>query len=679
MADFLQRLRERKLVQWALAYIAFAFALLQGIDIVAQRFAWPESVERILILALCVGFFVALVLAWYHGERGAQRVSSTELVILALLLAIGGGLLWRFAPAASPATGAAPMATATKAAATAIPAKSIAVLPFENLSADKDNAYFVSGMQDMILTSLSKFDGLKVISRTSTEKYASRPENLKQVATELGAAHVLEGSVQRAGERVLINLQLIDARSDTHLWAESYERQVADVFSVEREVAGVVATALRAKLLPTERASIGQAPTANPQAMDLFLRGEYESRVFIASTADADISAAIGHYEQAVAADPQFALAWARLVNARLLLYWSGNAAVPDPALAVSARAAANRAVQLAPDLPEAGLAMAQIKYRVDLDYAGALAAFNAVLVRRPQNIDALMGKAQSLRRLGRYDEAIAAYSSALAVDPRDSSPSTDRGITCFLSGWLVAAEADFRRSLSINPTDDYAASNLAALLLYRDGDAGTVLDGVHSQQMIVVANRVQASLLQRHFDAALAALDAAHSANGNEQGFVILRAQTLAEMGNATAARDLLQPVIDGYRKAMAALPVNSGSGQNARFRLATAEVLLGNAQPALQLTRQGLQLLPPEKDYANGSVGLGLAARVYAMLGRSDLLLPMLARIRELNGTDMATSAANLRLDPVWDKVRNDAGFQAEIARFAQKQTTQMRQTTP
>jgi TolB-like protein/tetratricopeptide (TPR) repeat protein len=623
---------------------------------------------------LCVGFFVALVLAWYHGERGAQRVSSTELVILALLLAIGGGLLWRFARAPE-----AMSVMASTTGATAISDKSIAVLPFENLSGDKDNAYFVSGMQDMILTSLAKFDGLKVISRTSTEKYASRPENLKQVATDLGAAHILEGSVQRSGDKVLINLQLIDARSDTHLWAESYERQVADVFSVEREVAGVVATALRAKLLPAERASIGQAPTANAQAMDSFLRGEFETRIFIASTADVDIRAAISHYEQAVAADPQFALAWARLADTLLLLYWSGNAAVPDQALAVSARSAANRAVQLAPDLPEAGLAMAQIKYRLDLDYAGALVAFNAVLARRPQNTEALMGKAQSLRRLGRYDEAIAAYTSALAIDPRDSSPSTDRGITYFLAGRLAAAEADFRRSLSINPTDDYVASNLAELLLYRDGNAGTVLDGVHSQQMIVVANRVQALLLQRHFDAALAALDAAHSANGNEQGFVILRAQTLAEMGNENAARDLLQPVIDGYRMAMAALPVNSGSGQNARFRLATAEVLLGNAQQALQLTRQGLQLLPPQKDFANGSVGLGLAARVYGMLGRTDLLLPMLARIRALNGTDMATSAANLRLDPVWDKVRNDPGFQAEIARFAQKQTAQTLRTTP
>jgi hypothetical protein len=195
MDGFLQRLRERKLVQWALAYVAFAFALLQGIDIVAQRFGWPESVERILILALCVGFFVALVLAWYHGERGAQRVSSTELVILALLLAIGGGLLWRFAPQSVPASAPTQAANPMTSPGAPISAKSIAVLPFENLSHDQDNEYFAAGMQDLILTKLADIGDLKVVSRTSTAKYASHPEDLKTIAQQLGVATILEGSV----------------------------------------------------------------------------------------------------------------------------------------------------------------------------------------------------------------------------------------------------------------------------------------------------------------------------------------------------------------------------------------------------------------------------------------------------------------------------------------------------
>ena len=185
MSDFFSRLRERKLVQWALAYIAAAFALIQVADIVAQRFGWPEQAIRFVIVALGVGFFLVLVLAWYHGERGRQRVNGTELLILALLLGIGGVAIWRLAP--EPAT----KRTADKSAASEIPRKSIAVLPFDSLSEEKDNAYFASGMQDMILTKLAGIGELKVVSRTSTEKYKSHPENLATIGQELGVAAYL--------------------------------------------------------------------------------------------------------------------------------------------------------------------------------------------------------------------------------------------------------------------------------------------------------------------------------------------------------------------------------------------------------------------------------------------------------------------------------------------------------
>ena len=215
MSDVLQRLRERKLVQWALAYIAAAFALIQVLDIVGQRFAWPEPVMRFAIVALGVGFFLMLVLAWYHGERGRQRVNGTELLILALLLGIGGLAIFKLAP--QPA--GKPQASDKTASSSAIPRKSIAVLPFDSLSEDKDNAYFASGMQDMILTKLAGIGDLKVISRTSTEKYKSHPDNLKDIGRELGVATLLEGSVQKSGKDVLINVQLIDAATDNHLWA----------------------------------------------------------------------------------------------------------------------------------------------------------------------------------------------------------------------------------------------------------------------------------------------------------------------------------------------------------------------------------------------------------------------------------------------------------------------------
>ena len=675
MSDFWERLKQRKLVQWALAYLAGAWVSLQALGLAVDSYHWPDAVMRLAFAVLALGLAVALVLAWYHGERGEQKVSGTELLIIALVLAVGGGLLWRYAwtPEAPAAAVAATSPAAARAAATPTVAdKSIAVLPFESLSADKSNEYFVSGMQDMILTSLSKLDGLKVISRTSTERYASRPENLRQVGAELGVTSILEGSVQRAGDRVLINLQLIDARTDAQLWAESYERQVADVFSVEREVAGAVATALSATLLPTQAAGMGRAPTANPQAYDLFLRGQFETRRFYASNDDADIADAIAHYERAVAADPRFALAFAQLARARLLSYWSGNDTVPDQALAVAARDAAARAAQLEPGLPEAGLAMADIEYRVDLDYAGALASYDAVLAQLPQSVDALTGKAQALRRLGRYRDSIAAFTAAMAVDPRDSAPLTDRGITRFLAGDLAAAETDLRRAIALNPEDNYGATYLVSLLLFRDGDPGDpgdAMEAVRGNSPFRDITRVQALVSGRRFDAALAALDRSGGSTGADLAFTVSRAQVLAYMGRVQDARQLLLPKMAGYRRQIAALPVNSGGGQIARFNLAMAEALLGNEAQAVALAQQGLRLLPPEKDLVGGSVGLGQAARVYATLGRVDLLLPMLARIRALDGTDTMTSAAILRMDPVWDGVRADPRFRAEIDRFAAK----------
>jgi TolB-like protein/Flp pilus assembly protein TadD len=674
VVDFLHRMKQRKLVQWALAYLAGAWVLLQVLGLAVDSYHWSDALMRLAFAVLALGLVVALVLAWYHGERGEQKVTGPELLLIALVLAVGGGLLWRFAwvPEASVApsgTTAAPSAPQASVAAPAPPA-SIAVLPFESLSGDKSNAYFVSGMQDMILTSLSKLDGLKVISRTSTERYASRPENLKQVGAELGVAHILEGSVQRAGDRVLINLQLIDARTDAHLWAESYERDVADVFSVEREVAGAVATALRARLVPGQVAAMGRAPTASPAAYDLFLRGEYETRKFIGSSDDADIRDAIAHYEGAVAADPRFALAFARLARARLLLYWSGNDTVPDAGMAAAAREAAAHAKQLMPGLPEAGLAMADVEYRLDLDFAGALASYDAVLAQRPQSADALSGKAQALRRLGRYEDSIAAFSAAMTVDPRDSAPVTDRGITRFLAGDLRAAESDLRRAIALNPSDDYAAGNLSMLLLYRDGEPDAARAVLQGRSQLTSITRMQTLVCQRRFDAALATLGQPEAGVGSDLALTVGKAQILAYMGKAREARQLLLPDMAGFRRQLGALPVNSGGGQVPRFALAMGEALLGDDTQALRLAQQGLSLVPPEKDLANGSLGLGHAARVYAMLGRGDLLLPMLARIRALEGTDTMTSAANLRLDPVWDKVRADPRFQAEIDRFAAKQ---------
>src|SRR4029450_5075855 len=238
MNEFFQRLKQSKLVQWAIAYVAAAFALLQGIDIVAQQFGWPEGGRRGITLGLIGGFFVTLALAWYHGERGAQRVTGTELLIIGLVLALGGGFLWRFATARSADS---KTATVPNESRSVIDEKSIAVLPFENLSEEKQNEYFADGVQDQILTDLSQIADLKVVSRTSVMQYKSGvARNLRKIGEELGVAHVVEGSVQRAANKVRVSAQLIDARNDAHLWAQTYDRDVADVFAIQSEIAKAI-------------------------------------------------------------------------------------------------------------------------------------------------------------------------------------------------------------------------------------------------------------------------------------------------------------------------------------------------------------------------------------------------------------------------------------------------------
>src|SRR5690348_8058532 len=457
MNEFMAGLKERKLVQWALAYVAFSFALLQGVDIVAQRFAWPDSIERTLILALCVGFFVVLVIAWYHGEKGAQRLSATELVILALLLAIGGGLLWLMDKTPAPSATAAVAAPEKPATAASIPAKSIAVLPFENLSEDKGNAYFADGMQDLILTKLADIGDLKVISRTSTAKYESHPDNLKTIAQQLGVATILEGSVQKAGNQVLINVQLIDAHTDSHIWADSYTRTLDNIFGVEGDVAQKIADALKARLSPVESAQLAALPTTNQAAYDLFLRAEYQAHKGNLNYDTDEFHAAIPLYRQAIQKDPDFALAYAQLSIAESGVVWFGSGENDVKPLVADSLAQAEKALALQPRLVAGYLALGYNAYWGRQDYPAALKAFAAALKLRPNDADALAATGYVLRRQGRFDEAIAAMRRALVLDPRDSHVADNLGETSAAVGRTAEAAQLYERAMALDP-DSYQA-----------------------------------------------------------------------------------------------------------------------------------------------------------------------------------------------------------------------------
>ena len=479
MNELFQRLKQRKLVQWAIAYVAAAFALLQGIDIVAQQFGWPEGVRRGTTLALVVGFFVALVIAWYHGERGAQRVSGTEVLIIGLVLALGGGFLWRFAAAShTPDNRAATVPDESRSSA--INAKSIAVLPFENLREEKANAYFAEGINDEILTKLAAVRDLKVISRTSTAKYQSKPDNLKTVAQELGVSNVLEGAVQKAGDKVRVNVQLIDARTDAHLWAKSYDRELKDVLSVESEVAEEIAEALKANLSPSESQVLARARTQNTEAYDLFLRGEYEFHQAESSLEVSALDRADSFYRQALAQDANFAEAAAALAYARLYRGWFIAPLTLQELEDV--KAIIDRALVIAPGSPQAHFARGIFFYRGYRQYANALVEFKRTLELQPNNVLARQYCGWVYRRQGEWERAIADVRRAEELDPRDPQiPANLGAIYLTLRQWKDAERAELR-ALAIDPHNVVAAAFLALTRLNGMGDidsAQRAFDGV--------------------------------------------------------------------------------------------------------------------------------------------------------------------------------------------------------
>ena len=309
MDGLLDRLRQRKIVQWALAYLAGAFALLQAVDIIGQRFGWPDTIVRVLIVVLAVGFFAALVLAWYHGERGEQRVGGVEISLLALLLAIGGGILWRVA-----VSGRAGDTSVSSGVAASLGAASTAVLPFVNMSADKANEYFSDGMTETLLNRLAQVPELKVAARTSSFSFKGTNTDMRKIGAALGVASLVEGSVQQSGDTLRITAQLIRAADGTHLWSHNYDRKAADLFAIQDEIAAAVTEALIGELLPKTKAILAKGGTKDLAAYDAYTRGLQQ----IAINSFTSIQTGEALMKQALALDPNYvdAMVGARAVGA---------------------------------------------------------------------------------------------------------------------------------------------------------------------------------------------------------------------------------------------------------------------------------------------------------------------------------------------------------------------------
>jgi TolB-like protein/cytochrome c-type biogenesis protein CcmH/NrfG len=676
MREFLQRLKERKLVQWTIAYIAAAFALLQGIDIVAQQFGWPEGVRRGITLALMVGFFVTLVLAWYHGERGTQRVTGTELLILALLLAIGGGLLWQFAGASriserntssSPNGGVAETSQVEGLTGNAPPisGKSIAVLPFENLSDDKSTGYFADGIQDEILTRLASIADLKVISRTSTAKYKSKPEDLKTVSQQLGVANVLEGSVQKVGDQVRVNVQLIDARADSHLWAKSYDGDAKNIFVVETEVSQQVADALQAKLSPVAATAIATAPTNNSAAYDLFLRGEYEERRAEDELDRAAFDRAKTWYEQAIAADPAFALALARLVENRMQWHWFMEKL--DQAQLESVKAQAERAITLAPNLAQTYVSLGVCHYYGYRDYERALSAFRKAMELQPNNSSALEYSGYVHRRQGKWEQCLKELQQALERDPRNAALAGNLAST--YGALRMWKEADDTALLALK-VDPHASDAMGTLLTNKVTEHGgdieealRVLDTFPAGDRLtsssvgdvvsIIGTRAQVYLLARDFDSARKVWDMAEKEDRPRQlcaqlALDFLQGKSAEAKAKAAKAKPLLEQRLREVPDDILVVT-----------ELGWVNLALGEQSEALKFARQASEILSPERDALFGPATVIGLAEIQAWTGDGNHAIASIRHLLSIPAGNVA-SIADLKMNPVWNPIRNDPRFQ-------------------
>ncbi|HKQ40688.1 MAG TPA: hypothetical protein VJ063_21655, partial [Verrucomicrobiae bacterium] len=478
--NFFTELKRRNVYKVAVAYAVVSWLVMQAASLLFVAFEAPPWAMKIFIIAVALGFPIALVLAWAFEltPEGIKRADDVEgragdvsknrtwiyVVLIGAVFSIGLFFVGRYTASRGIS------AEGERRSAASLPQKSIAVLPFENLSDDKSAAYFADGIQDQILTKLASIADLKVISRSSTARYKSKPEDLKTVSQQLGVANVLEGTVQKAGDKVRINVQLIDARADSHLWAKTYDRAMEDIFAVQSEVAQEVADSLKAKLSPAEANTVARAPTKDAQAYDLFLKGEFEHRVGNSNLRPESFDQATIWYKEAIARDPNFALAIAQLAICRLRRHWLTDP-LSEAELADAGRMA-KEAVTLAPDLPEAHIALGLFHYYGHRDYEPALTEFQRAFELQPNNALAIGFVAFVHRRQGKWDRALNELKRSIDLNPRDPYMLSGVGETyVFLRRWKEA-EDKARPGLTIDPHDATGMRMLLLSSLNRTGNA---------------------------------------------------------------------------------------------------------------------------------------------------------------------------------------------------------------
>jgi len=560
-----------------------------------------------------------------------------------------------------------------ESAASSISEKSIAVLPFENRSDEKANAYFADGIQEEILTRLSKIADLKVISRTSTQHYKSAPENLPEIARQLGVAHILEGSVQKSGDTVRVHVQLIKAANESHLWADTFDRKLTDIFSVESDVAKAIAEQLRAHLTGQEEKVIAAKPTDNPEAYDAYLRGL--AYTLKPATTVANTLGAQKHLREAVALDATFALCWALLSYVDSVSYLSFSVE-PTTALREEARQAAETALTLQPDLGEAMLAEGYYYYAFLKDYDTAVSYFERARPLLPNSSKIPEALAYVARRRGQWDRSDAYFNEAERLDPRNVNLLTQHALLDIERRNFSLALRKLDYILDITPGDVDTLAYKAAVA-QAEGDlrrASAMLDGLRptADQSEALETQVYQAILKRQpapmirrLTEILASPDPSLGYINSELYFWLGWVQEVA--GDKAAAQQSWRHARSELESFLNKQPDNISIIAD----LTWTNLGLGDPSAALALAERAAATFPLEKDAINGSTALDIVARCAALRGDHDRAISVLQKLLSIPHTGVLASGmpltpALLRLDPMFDGLRNDPRFQKLVSAY-------------
>ena len=690
--NFFAELKRRNVYKVAVAYAIVGWLVIQVAATVVPALHLPEAITSAVVLIVLLGFPVALILAWAfeltpQGIKRTEEVTAEESITprtgqklvrftVALAVIAAALLAYQFLrPTSRTRAAADPTLPSTVTQSGAIPEKSVAVLPFLNLSKEEENAFFADGVQDQILTNLAKVAGLKVISRTSVMQYrnpASR--NLREIAQQLGVVHVLEGSVQRALGNVRVTVQLIDARNDAHEWAENYDRPIADVFAIQSEIAKAIAEQLQVRISPGEEAAMSQAPTTDLTAYNLYLKArELSAPGPNDPNGKRDLLEAVRLANEAVARDSQFFLAYCLLALIHDNLYWAGFD--HTPARLALEREAIDKAARLQPDAGELHLVRALYAYHAHRDYDSARAELASAGKVLPNDAGVYYYTAIIDRRQGRWDESLRNFDRALQLDPRNFLRLDEAGLLYQGLRRYSESTAWFERALAIRPDYYFVRSQIAINAYFERADIRPLKElarsGAAEQpdwKAKTAADLFLCGLVERDRTVTMGALAAMPAEGVQDSGsnqlvprewFSGLAARVFGDGATAQAAFASAHRVLSGIVQ-------DQADYAEAWSYLGLIDAGLGRKDDAVAEGRRACELRPVAADALNGILLLQNLAQIYAWTGEKDQALEQLRLAARL---PFGINYGELKLHPAWDPLRGDPRFEEIVASLAPK----------